>query len=119
MQRGWKAVDCARRAGMPLQSWSAWENDRSRRADDQPTRPTPETCDKIAHGLEVSKMEVMKAAGYELDIFEGAGVSEEDVIRLIGSFGGVPEPLRAAAREAAISIFNSFRDPALSDKHDL
>ena len=70
---GTKAVFCADRAGMSPQQWSDWENDRSRRTDESPAVPRPESIRAIARGLGVSESEVARAAGV---ITDGAAPSD-------------------------------------------
>jgi transcriptional regulator with XRE-family HTH domain len=65
---GWKAGECAARAGMTAQSWSDWENDRSRRKGTGASTPTLPTLEKIARGLEVELVEVLHAAGASVDL---------------------------------------------------
>src|ERR1041385_1670403 len=57
-------VECAKRSGMPQSVWSRLESGESRSRTGAPPRPSPETCRKIAQGLGVPLLEVMKAAGY-------------------------------------------------------
>lgn len=61
-----KAIALAERAGITPQMWSDLENDRSRRKDGLPARPTVETCRKIASALGIDLDEVLKHAGYPL-----------------------------------------------------
>lgn len=101
-----KAIALAEEAGISPQMWSDLENDRSRRKDGLPARPTIETCQKLARVLGVTVDDVLHHAGYPSGGNSDSAFREEyetnpegeadDPLRMAydALYGGVPPELR-------------------------
>lgn len=95
-----EARECAERAGMKPQVWSAWENDRTRRSDGEPTQPRIETAHKIALGLDVPVAIVLQAAGLT-EALPDLSLEEQEVLTY---YRHMPSSMRPFFRRSMAAI---------------
>jgi len=99
--KGWSITRCAGIASMSPQQWGNYENDRSRRSDGKPSRPSYETCERIAKALGEPASVVVRAAGFaptELTYEETLDDLPPELQRVWGLHGKVAKAL-APGRE--------------------
>lgn len=100
--KGWSITRCAGIAGMSPQQWGNYENDRSRRSDGKPSRPSYETCERIAKALGESVSAVVRAAGFAPTTELTYEPDDED-IEVIAAYRGLGADIKPAVKELILA----------------